>query len=166
MRTKHITARIGVASLLIVFSSFASEIALAKTNTTRKWNSTLQEATLSTANGYPAPGGTASLAGVVTAPGFGRGADLDHSTITGHPSATVFTFKGQEVDFFKQGTERSTYDGTATVQADGSQLIVDTARFTGGTGRYRGARGRYKFTGTVPPGSTVVTGHSTGSITY
>jgi hypothetical protein len=37
---------------------------------------------------------------------------------------------------------------------------------TGGTGAYRGAKGNYKFTGTAPSGSTTVTGHSTGSISY
>ena len=39
-------------------------------------------------------------------------------------------------------------------------------RFKGGTGKYRGATGTYRFTGTTPSGSTVLTGHSTGSITY
>jgi hypothetical protein len=145
-------------------STSASVAATGKT--THKWNSTLQEATLSTAGGYPNPGGTVFLAGALTARGLGVGADLDHSTITGHPTASVFTFKGKEVDFFAHGMERTSYAGTDTVQADGSQVIVDAARFTGGTGRYRGASGHYTFKGTIPPGSSVLTGHSTGSITY
>ena len=60
----------------------------------------------------------------------------------------------------------SKYTGTDTVQPDGSQQVVVGGRFTGGTGAYRGAKGTYKFTGAVPSGSTVLTGHSSGSITY
>jgi hypothetical protein len=69
--------------------------------------------------------------------------------------------------------------GTAVLSAKlqltrfGDGAMVDHLKITGhsspnvgGTGAYRGAKGNHKFTGTAPSGSTTVTGHSTGSITY
>jgi len=158
--------RIFLTTALTVLGTSASGLALAKAKTTHTYSSTLQSAPLSTANGYPNPGGTAHLAGAVKIRAYGVGALIDDVTITGHPASNVFTYRGSEVDFFDHGTWRSTLTGTATVQSDGSQRIAVTGRFTGGTGRYVGARGRYTFSGTVPAGSSVLTGRSTGSITY
>ena len=78
----------------------------------------------------------------------------------------MFSFTGTEVDYLAAGSWRSTFTGTATVQPDGAQEVAVNGRFKGGTGSYRGAKGTYEFTGTTPPGSTVLTGRSTGSITY
>jgi hypothetical protein len=133
---------------------------------THKYKSTISSATLSTANGYPGPGGTAVLAGAVRLTGFGEGAMVDRVKITGQPQPNVFSFSGTEIDYLAAGSWRSTYSGTATLQPDGSQYVAVTGRFTGGAGAYRGAKGTYRFTGTTPSGSTVLTGHSTGSITY
>lgn len=133
---------------------------------THRYKSTISSATLSTAKGYPGTGGTAVLAGAMRLTGFGEGALVDHVKITGQPESNVFSFSGTEVDYLAVGSWRSTYTGTATVQTDGSQKVTLNGRFTGGTGTYRGAKGTYHFTGTVPSGSTVLTGHSTGSITY
>jgi hypothetical protein len=133
---------------------------------THKYKSTISSATLSTANGYPAPGGTTVLAGAMRLTGFGEGALVDHAKITGQPKPNVFSFSGTEVDYLAAGSWRSTYTGTDTLQPDGSQEVTVNGRFTGGTGPYKGAKGTYHFTGTVPSGSTVLTGHSTGSITY
>ena len=91
---------------------------------------------------------------------------VDRVKITGQPQPNVFSFSGTEVDYFAAGSWRSTFTGTATVQPDGSQAVALNGRFKGGTGTYGGAKGTYHFTGTVPSGSTVLTGHSTGSITY
>jgi hypothetical protein len=133
---------------------------------THRYRSTISTATLSTAAGYPAPGGTAVLAGSMRLTGFGEGALVDRVKITGQPEPNVFSFSGTEVDYLAAGSWRSTYTGTATLGADGSQELTVTGRFTGGTGRYKGAKGTYRFSGTAPSGSTVVSGHSTGSITY
>ena len=133
---------------------------------THKYKSTISSATLSTANGYPGPGGTAVMVGAMRLTGFGEGALVDRLKITGQPEPNVFSFAGTEVDYLAAGSWRSTFTGTATVQPDGSQEVAVNGRFKGGTGKYRGAKGTYRFTGKTPSGSTVLTGHSAGSITY
>ena len=138
----------------------------AKERRTHTYKSTISSATLSTENGYPGTGGTAVLAGAMRLTGFGEGALVDHLRITGQPKPNVFRFSGTEVDYLPAGTWRSKYTGTDTLQPDGTQKVTVNGRFTGGTGAYRGAKGTYHFTGTAPPGSTVMTGHSTGTITY
>ena len=140
--------------------------ATASAKTTHKYKSTITTAPLSTGNGYPSPGGTAIVAGTVKLAGFGEGALVDKLKITGNPQPNIFEFAGTEVDYLANGAWRSTYTGTSTVQSDGSQQIDVTGKFIGGTGIYKGAKGTYHFTGTVPSGSTVLSGHSTGSITY
>jgi hypothetical protein len=133
---------------------------------THTYKSAISSATLSTGNGYPGPDGTAVLAGSMRLTGFGEGALVDRLKITGQPKPNVFSFVGREVDYLASGSWRSNYTGTDTIQPDGSQKITVDGRFTNGTGKYRGAKGTYHFAGTVPPGSTVLTGHSNGSITY
>lgn len=133
----------------------------------RKYSAKLMSAPLSTADGYPNPGGTAVLAGSLKSKPFGAGALVDRVTMTGQPFGTnVFTFEGTEVAFFAQGTQRSTFAGTDEIREDGTHAIVVLGRVTGGTGRYRGARGEYRFEGTIPSGSTVLTGRSTGRVTF
>ena len=105
---------------------------------------------------------------------------IDHVTVTGQPQANVFTFKGTEIDMFADGTAGDTLTGTATIQKDGSQAIVIHGRLTqgrnqgpnqvlfgpGSTGRYKGATGSYAYTGTIPAGSNVATGSSSGTMTF
>jgi hypothetical protein len=105
---------------------------------------------------------------------------IDHLTVTGQPQANVFTFEGTEVDVFADGTAGNTFTGTATVQSDGSQAIVIHGSYAqgrnqgpnqvlfgpGGTGRYKGVTGSYTYTGTIPAGSNVATGSSSGSMTF
>ena len=133
---------------------------------TVNYTSKISSVTLSSANGYPNPGGTAVLVGSLKVKPFGEGALVDRVTITGHPQPNVFEFKGTEVDYYDHGTMRNTFTGTATVNEDGSQDLVAKGRFTGGTGRYKGATGKYKFSGHADPGSTIVTGGSRGTVTY
>ena len=135
--------------------------AVAKTVT---YKAHLVSAPLATGSGYPAPGGTAVLAGTLTFGQFGNGASIAHVTITGQPQPNVFAFKGTELDLVPTGSVRNRFTGTSTVQPDGSQQVKITGRFTGGTGRFRGATGSYAFTGTAPAGSMIVTGDSTGRI--
>jgi hypothetical protein len=137
---------------------------------------TVTSAPTSTANGYPAPGGTAVMAGTIMSQPFGPGALIDHVTVTGQTSPNVFTFKGTEVDLFADGTQGNTFTGTATVENDGSQSVVVHGQYThgakatlfgfGGTGRYANASGSYTFTGTIPAGSNALAGHSSGSIAF
>jgi hypothetical protein len=147
-------------------SCAASAAAASPRRKTHKYRSTISSATLSTAKGYPSPGGTAVFAGSMRLTGFGQGALVDRVRITGQPEPNVFSFAGTEVDYLSAGSWRSTFTGTATVQPDGSQDLKVKGRFVGGTGAYKGAKGAYHFNGTTPAGSTVMTGHSAGSITY
>jgi hypothetical protein len=140
--------------------------AQANGRTSHFYGSTITGSAVSTARGYPAPGGTAVLAGTWTTNRFGAGAVVDYITMTGHPSANTFTFKGSEIGFVAQGTFRDTFTGKATIQPDGTQTLVTDGRFVGGTGKYRGATGRYAFTGSTTAGSSVVVGHSIGTIWY
>jgi hypothetical protein len=161
-----IRKHIGVMALVLGFGAVAVAPGLAQAKTTRNYTATLQSAPLATGNGYPAPGGTALLAGSVQARPFGNGALIDRVTITSQPAPNVFAFEGTERVFFGAGTQRNRFTGTATVQADGSQVVAVSGRYTGGTGRYRGASGRYTFSGTVAPGSTVLIGSSRGRVSY
>jgi hypothetical protein len=159
MRVKLLAAATAVLVVTAV-------VAAASAKSAHTYKSTIVTGSLSTANGYPNPGGTAVVAGTLKLTGFGDGAVVDKLKITGHPQPNVFAFAGTEVDYLATGTWRSTYSGTSTVQSDGSQAIDVTGRFAGGTGPYKRAKGTYHFTGTVPSGSTVLSGHSTGSLTY
>ena len=164
-----------IASLALLV---AAPIAAAKK--TYKYSSTVTSAPVSTTNGYPNVGGSAVLVGSLTSTPFGPGTVIDHVTVTGQPQANVFTFKGTEVDMFADGTAGNTLTGTATVQAGGSQAIVIHGRLTqgrnqrpnqvlfgpGSTGRYKGATGSYTYTGTIPAGSNVATGSSSGTMTF
>jgi hypothetical protein len=123
-------------------------------------------APMTTRDGYPAPGGRAVLIGALESTAFGTGALVDNVKITGVPEPNVVAFKGREVDYFKAGTLRNRFIGTTTIGEDGSQHVVLSGTVTGGTRRYRGAAGSYEYTGEVLPGSTMLTGHSTGKVTF
>lgn len=161
--------RILLLVLLVVFAVSGPAAAVAKTKQTKakhNYSSTLKSALLSTENGFPNPGGVGWQAGTLKTRPFGDGGVLDKITITGRPAANVLSFQGLEVDYLPAGMLFNTLTGTATVQADGSQKVALRGRFTGGTLRFRGATGSYTFTGTIASGSTVTTGHSSGSISY
>ena len=138
----------------------------ARAKRNRHYSSVIKSAPVSTGGGYPAVGGTAVLAGTWTTNLYGNGALVDHVRITGHPNATTFTFAGTEVGFVALGTFQDTFTGTDTVQSNGSQNVATHGRITGGTGAYRGAKGSFTFTGSTAPGSTVLNGHSAGTISY
>ena len=159
MRIKQVAIAVTVA--LAVLAASASGASRA-----HKYKSTITSASVSTANGYPNPGGTAVTVGKVSLSGYGEGALVDRLKITGHPEPNVVEFSGTEVDYLPLGTWKSAFTGKATVQPDGSQQIEVNGRFTGGTGIYKRSKGTYVYTGTVPPGSTIISGKSTGSITY
>ena len=92
----------------------------AQAKSRHSYSSTLQSTALSTGSGYPAPGGTAVLAGTWKSKLFGDGSVVDHVKITGQPDLTTFAFKGTEVCFAAAGTIRDTFTGTAVVlQPDG-----------------------------------------------
>jgi hypothetical protein len=120
---------------------------------------------LQTENGYPGVGGTAVLAGVLENSEFGSGATIAQVTIA-DVEANVVSFEGTEVDYYTRGSQRNKFTGTATIEGDGSQTLVIHGGFTGGTGAYKGAKGRYTFHGTTPPGGTVTTGSSHGSVRF
>ena len=172
---KHTRSILLIAILALLV---AAPIAAAKQ--TYNYTSAVTSSPVSTSNGYPNVGGSAVLAGSLTSTPFGPGTVIDHLTVTGQPQANVFTFEGTEVDLFADGTAGNTFTGTATVQSDGSQSVVINGRLTqrrnhghtqvlfgpGGTGRYKGATGSYTFTGTIPAGSNVATGTSSGTMTF
>jgi hypothetical protein len=156
--------RIILTTGLVAVLSTVASTAQAKTN--HRYTSVIQTAPLSTAGGYPAPGGTAVLAGTWKTNLYGNGALVDQVRITGNPAPLTFTFRGTEVGFVALGTLKNTFTGKAEVQPDGSQKVVLQGRFTGGTGAYRGARGSFRFTGSTAPGSSVLNGRSRGTISY
>ena len=160
---KRFAIVIGVAAAGVMALGAQTAAAEAKTI---KYTSEFKTSPVSTANGYPSPGGTAEFAGSVKLKPGGAGALVDRVTITEQLAPNMFAFEGKETDFSKFGTLRSKLEGTATVQADGSQQIATEGRFTGGTGRYQGASGRYESSSTVAPGSTVTVGSSKGKYSY
>jgi len=154
------------ATALGCLASLALPTAEAKTRTSHFYGSTITDTAVSTARDYPAPGGTAVLAGTWSTHRFGDGAVVDRVTMTGHPSANTFTFRGTEVGFVRLGTFKDVLTGIATIQPNGTQALVIHGRFVGGTGAYQGATGRYTFSGSTAPGTSVVSGHSIGTIWY
>jgi hypothetical protein len=145
-------------------ATFGASTAQAKTH--RHYTSVIQNMAISTAHGYPAVGGTAVLAGTWWTSLFGNGALVDHVTITGNPAPLTFAFKGTEVGYLPRGTFTDSFTGTSTVGQDGIQTVVTKGRITAGTGAYRGATGSFKFNGSTVPGSSVLGGHSSGTIAY
>jgi hypothetical protein len=154
---------IGVVAAGVIALGVQTAAAEAKTV---KFTSKIKTSPVSTANGYPSPGGTALFAGWLKLKLGGEGALIDRVTIVDQPAPNVFEFKGKGVDYGRSGSLRTRFKGTATLQADGSQQSITTGHFTGGTGRYRGASGRYKLSGTTPSGSSVLTATSKGVISY
>lgn len=151
---------------LCVLAAFGASTAQAKTRTSHAYKSVIQTNVLSTANGYPAVGGTAVLAGNWATNSYGNGALIDHVTITGHAGPTMLTFRGTEVAFLGHGTFKDNFTGTADVLPGGNQFIVIQGQVTGGTGAYRGAKGSYTFKGMTAAGSTVTNGSSAGASSY
>ena len=162
MKRTH-TTRTAAVVVAILFLAGPVTSAGAKTH---KYTASLTSAQMSTANGFPAQGGTASFAGALKTNVLGAGALVDHLTIIGNSQPNVIVFKGTEVAFFPNGTLRSTLVGTNTIAGDGSQRVGVKGEVTGGTGRYRNATGRYQFTGNSAPGSTILRGTSHGKVSY
>jgi hypothetical protein len=131
-----------------------------------KYTSHVVSNNLSTANGYPAAGGTSVSAGTVTTKTFGAGALVDYITITGQPQSNQIAFKGTETDFYVAGSLINKFTGVSTIHDDGSQDVAITGQYTGGTARYRGATGNYKASGKFAPGSSVFHGGSHGAVAY
>jgi hypothetical protein len=147
-------------------AAVATSAGPAAAKTTHHYKSTIHNNAVATANGYPNIGGTAVLAGTWVTDLFGTGSVVDHVTITGRPSSTTFTFRGTETCFAAKGSLSDRFSGTATVNPDGTQTITIKGRYVGGTGAYRGAKGSFTFNGATASGSSIVNGHSSGTISY
>ncbi len=138
---------------------------------------TIVENQISTTNpnpgGPPRVGTTTVHAGVASLTPGGRGADVDHVTITGLSLATLSaTFKGTVTFFFFfffffTGTLSGRSVGRATIHMDGSVTFTGATTLTRGTGVYKGVTGHLTFTGGSrnKPGS-VTTFHLAGTATY
>jgi hypothetical protein len=156
--------RLALALVLALAATAAS--AQARVKSAHPYSSTIRSTMVSSALGYPATEGTAVLTGTLHFDPFGDGAIVDRVTITGHPTSTVTTFKGTEVDFLDGGTLKSAFTGWGLLHPDGSLALAVNGDFTGGTGAYRNAGGTYHYTGSTPAGSTITSGRSTGSLAY
>ena len=107
-------------------------------------------------------------AGVASLTPGGRGADVDHVTVTSLWFATRSgTFKGTVMFFFLTGTLSGKSVGRVTLRADGSVTFSGATTLTSGTGAYKGVTGHLTFTGgsANKPGS-VTTIHLTGTARY
>lgn len=160
-----VNGRVVVATIIAVLGLSAPP-AFAHAKAAHHYTATLQSTPVATAGGYPAKGGTAILAGVLSSSVFGPGALVDRITVIGEPSPDVVAFAGGEDDYLGLGELQSLIVGTDTLQPDGSQKIVAQGRCTRGLGAFRAGKCRFAFSGTIPPGSTVLSGHSSGSVTY
>jgi hypothetical protein len=153
---------------LVLVLAIASTAAAAKprAKTPHRFTSVTQLTMKSSALGYPSAKGTAVLSGTLKLDPFGDGTIVDNLTITGHPTATVWTFAGREVAVLAGGTVKSKFTGWSLLHPDGTTALAVDGAFTGGTGAYRGARGTYRYTGSTPAGSTITSGRSAGTIIY
>ena len=177
MRTQRISmlavAAFATTTLALPVASQAQAAAEAKTfEYTSKFKS------VSTANGYPRPGGTAVLEGFSRIKPGGQGYLTDHLTITKRLAPNKFAFKGHGVDSFGSGEQNSgqlrhKFHGTSTVRANGSQRLRIKGHFTGGHidirplvpgRRYRGASGHFKGRIKVSSRSTVIVGACKGEL--
>lgn len=165
-----------IGALLLMLSVIGWPAAVAAAAQARRKHAiklTIVENQISTTNPNPAgppPLGTTTVrAGVASlTPGRGRGADVDHVTITSLSLATrSATFKGRVTFFFRNGTLSAKSLGRVTIQMDGSVTFRGATTLTSGTGAYRGVTGHLRFTGASPnkPGA-VTTIHLTGRATY
>jgi hypothetical protein len=134
--------------------------------TAHRYRSSFTSATLSTARGYPAVGGSAVTAGTLHVTPGGDGALVDRIAITAQSADNAFAFRGSEVDFQAPGKVRNAFIGTATIAADGSTQLAGHGAFRGGTGAYRGAIGTYAFHAAIAAGASLLEGGSTGTLTY
>jgi hypothetical protein len=161
MRTKLIIVSIAALAALP-----SAATASARSKATHRYTSAIQMTTISTANGYPAVGGTAVLSGTWNATPFGKGKLVDHVKVVGQPFANVFTIAGGEVGTLPSGTLKDRFTGWAMLRPDGSLAVRITGIAFGGTGIFSGAKGTYVFDGVTPPGSTVMSGRSSGKLFF
>jgi hypothetical protein len=164
----HTTSRrprnVALATLAAV-AVFGGSTAQATEKVQHRYDSAIQNAPLSTAKGYPGAGGTAVLAGTWKTVEFGDGALVDHVTITKVSGSTI-SFRGTEVGFLAGGSVKSKFTGQSVVQSDGSQKLSIKGRIVGGTAAFSGATGKYKFKGKTQSGLSVITGRSTGTVSF
>ena len=133
-----------------------------------RYTSSFDLHTLSTGDGYPNAGGAAVLSGTWNVSGLGEsgGALLDRITITGHPTDSVFTFKGAETAFLPGGTVNDVSTGWSMLRPDGTLAVAGEGDFISGTGKYRRARGHFTFTGTGSPVTGVTNMKSRGTLVF
>jgi hypothetical protein len=155
-----------IAALMATAIVMTASTAADAKPTAHHYKSDIRNTALSTDNGYPNIGGTAVLAGTWVTNLFGAGAVVEHVTITGHPTSNTFEFRGTETCFVASGTITDKFTGRATVNADGTQTLATKGNFVSGTGAYRGAKGSFTFSGSTASGSSIVNGHSTGTVVY
>jgi hypothetical protein len=143
--------------------------AIAQAATRHHVSQTIKLVAVSQSATFPNPGSRDVDAGIVSGT-VGRGAIIQKITITGHPTATTYTFKGTNTSFLAHGTIRSSFTGVATAQANGGLTVTGHGHYTGGTNAYLGARGKYAFSGAAPPATpgkpAPLVGHITGTLRY
>jgi hypothetical protein len=78
-----------------------------------------------------------------------RGAALETITITAHPTAATFKFRGTGTAYYSQGTAKSTFNGTGTLHRGGHFTLSGRGHYIGGT-LYRHTSQAFTFTATAP----------------
>jgi hypothetical protein len=97
---------------------------------------------------------------------FGSGAIISNITITDIPTSSTATFEGTDVVFFRHGSAHTTFTGKATLHADGSLTTTGSGQIKGGTDSFRGSTGTFTFTSTASSLTSVMTSHTTGTVSF
>ena len=150
----------GLVALIVAALALAATagLTLAKPKVKKhKAHSTVRLTPLDESPTYPAPGSTVLSTGMIDS-NVGKGAVIQNTSITGHPTPTTYTFASTARDYFNQGTGKTATSGTVTAHADGSLTVAGSGRYKGGTGRFKKAKGKFTFSG-GSPNSTYVPAH-------
>lgn len=166
MRDRFVLGVVGCAVLAAAALPGVAGAAKGSTHPTRHHlTATAMLVTLSSTRSFPAPGSSQVVLALGHSTPGGKAVAVNYLTITS-AHGLVFGYKGTTVDYYAEGSLRSTFAGSFTAHADGSIIATGKGQFAGGTGAFRRATGTYTFAGTQPAGSAVLADHSTGTLTY
>ena len=123
----------------------------------------------SRSEGYPEPGSTGVGVGFITSKALEpnlpaiRGMAVRRTTGIDSPAPLTYRLTGTGKDFYRQGTMKSRFHLTATVDLVERRVSIEGGgRVVKGTGKFRGVSGRFKFIS--PPDPLEPTGPVTHTV--